>query len=87
MAALVAAALGGGPARARLFEVAAVGRTSGDGSLDVLLDDLAGRAAAGDEAATERRQWWLVRVGSLPILLLGLFWLIDRVFQLNLMPF
>ena len=40
-----------------------------------------------DAAATERRQWWLVRVGSLPILLLGLFWLIDRVFQLNLMPF
>ena len=40
-----------------------------------------------DEAATERRQWWLVRVGSMPILLLGLFWLVDRVFQLNLMPF
>jgi hydrogenase/urease accessory protein HupE len=40
-----------------------------------------------DEAASERRQWWLVRVGSMPILLLGLFWLIDRVFQLNLMPF
>jgi hypothetical protein len=29
----------------------------------------------------------LVRVGSMPILLLGLFWLIDRVFRLNLMPF
>jgi hydrogenase/urease accessory protein HupE len=40
-----------------------------------------------DAAATERRQWWLVRVGSMPILLLGLFWLVDRVFQLNLMPF
>ena len=40
-----------------------------------------------DEAASERRQWWLVRVGSMPILLLGLFWLTDRVFQLNLMPF
>ena len=40
-----------------------------------------------DEEATERRQKWLVRLGSLPILLLGLFWLIDRVFQLNLMPF
>jgi hydrogenase/urease accessory protein HupE len=40
-----------------------------------------------DEASTARRQCWLVRIGSLPILLLGLFWLVDRVFQLNLMPF
>jgi hydrogenase/urease accessory protein HupE len=38
-------------------------------------------------AATERRQKWLVRIGSMPILLLGLFWLIDRVFRLGLMPF
>jgi len=29
----------------------------------------------------------LVRVGSVPILLLGSFWLVDRVFQLGLMPF
>ena len=50
---LVADALAGGPARAQLFEVAAAGRTSNDGSLDVLLDDLARRAAAGDESATE----------------------------------
>jgi hypothetical protein len=42
---------------------------------------------APTEKARERRQWWLVRVGSLPILLLGSFWLVDRVFQLNLMPF
>ena len=42
---------------------------------------------APDKEKVERRQWWLVRVGSMPILLLGLFWLIDRVFQLNLMPF
>ena len=42
---------------------------------------------APDEKARERRQRWLVRVGSLPILLLGSFWLVDRVFQLNLMPF
>jgi len=42
---------------------------------------------APDEKGRERRQWWLVRVGSLPILLLGTFWLVDRVFQLNLMPF
>lgn len=40
-----------------------------------------------DAEATERHQWWLVRVGSMPILLLGMFWLIDRVFRLNLMPF
>jgi hydrogenase/urease accessory protein HupE len=40
-----------------------------------------------DEAARARRQWWLVRIGSLPILFLGAFWLVDRVFQLNLMPF
>ncbi len=42
---------------------------------------------APDNEKVERRQWWLVRAGSLPILLLGLFWLVDRVFQLNLMPF
>ena len=42
---------------------------------------------APDEKARERRQWWLVRVGSAPILLLGSFWLVDRVFQLGLMPF
>ena len=42
---------------------------------------------APDEKGRERRQWWLVRVGSLPILLLGSFWLVDRVFQLGLMPF
>jgi hydrogenase/urease accessory protein HupE len=40
-----------------------------------------------DAATTERHQWWLIRVGSMPILLLGLFWLTDRAFQLNLMPF
>ena len=45
------------------------------------------RAGAPDEKARDRRQWWLVRVGSAPILLLGLFWLVDRVFQLNLMSF
>ena len=45
------------------------------------------RAGATDEAARARRQWWLIRVGSLPIMLLGAFWLVDRVFQLNLMPF
>jgi hydrogenase/urease accessory protein HupE len=42
---------------------------------------------APDDKARERRQWWLVRVGSVPILLLGSFWLVDRVFQLGLMPF
>jgi hydrogenase/urease accessory protein HupE len=42
---------------------------------------------APDEKARERRQRRLVRVGSLPILLLGTFWLVDRVFQLGLMPF
>jgi hydrogenase/urease accessory protein HupE len=42
---------------------------------------------APTEKARERRQWWLVRIGSVPILLLGTFWLIDRVFQLGLMPF
>ena len=53
MAGLVSSALGGGLARAQLFEVAAAGRASNDGSLDVALDDLAGRAANGDDAATE----------------------------------
>ena len=42
---------------------------------------------APDEKARHKRQWWLVRIGSAPILLLGLFWLVDRVFQLNLMKF
>ena len=53
LAGLVTAALGGGTSRARLFEVAAAGRQSKDGSLDVVLDDLAGRAANGDEPAVE----------------------------------
>jgi len=53
LAGLVVAALSGGPARAELFEVAAAGRASNDGSLDVILDDLAKRAANGDDAATE----------------------------------
>jgi RNA polymerase sigma-70 factor (ECF subfamily) len=53
LAGLVNAALAGGPARAQLFEVAAAGRASSDGSLDVVLDDLARRAAAGDDNATE----------------------------------
>ena len=53
LAELVTAGLGGGPARAELFEVAAAGRGSNDGSLDVVLDDLAQRAAGGDEASTE----------------------------------
>ena len=53
LAAVVTAALGGGPSRAQLFELAAAGRTSNDGSLDVILDDLAARAANGDDAATE----------------------------------
>ena len=42
---------------------------------------------APDDKARERRQWWLVRIGSAPIFLLGSFWLVDRVFQLGLMPF
>jgi len=50
---VVDAALVGGPARAQLFEMAAAGRSSKDGSLDVILDDLAGRAATGDDAALE----------------------------------
>ena len=42
---------------------------------------------APNETARARRQKLLVRVGSMPILLLGGFWLVDRVFQLRLMPF
>jgi RNA polymerase sigma-70 factor (ECF subfamily) len=53
LAGLVTAAIAGGPSRARLFEVAAAGRTSRDGSLDVVLDDLARRAVGGDDGATE----------------------------------
>ena len=40
-----------------------------------------------DETASDRRQRLLVRVGSAPILLLGLGWLVDRMFQLGWMPF
>jgi hypothetical protein len=42
---------------------------------------------APNPAARAKRQQRLVRIGSLPILLAGAFWLVDRVFQLNLMPF
>jgi len=50
---LVTAALDGGVARAQLFEVAAAARAGREGSLDVVLDDVAIRAAAGDDRATE----------------------------------
>jgi hydrogenase/urease accessory protein HupE len=40
-----------------------------------------------DEPASERRQTRLVRIGSAPILLLGLGWMADRIFQLEWMPF
>ena len=40
-------------ARARLLEMAAASRAGRDGRLDTALDDLAARAAAGDEAAVE----------------------------------
>ncbi|MBV9410441.1 MAG: hypothetical protein JO148_02495, partial [Acidimicrobiia bacterium] len=53
LAALVKSALDGGSARAQLFEVATAGRATNDGSLDTVLNDLATRAAAGDESATE----------------------------------
>jgi hydrogenase/urease accessory protein HupE len=39
------------------------------------------------EEASARRQLRLVRIGSAPILLLGCFWLIDRIFQKGWMPF
>jgi hydrogenase/urease accessory protein HupE len=40
-----------------------------------------------DEPASDRRQRLLVRIGSAPILLLGMCWLVDRMFQLNWMKF
>jgi hydrogenase/urease accessory protein HupE len=42
---------------------------------------------AADEGAAARRQRLLVGIGSAPIALLGAAWLVDRVFQLNRMPF
>lgn len=48
---------------------------------------LAGIRRGADEAASDRRQRLLVRIGSAPILLLGLGWLVDRIFQLGWMPF
>ena len=53
MAGLVDAALGGGPSRSRLFEEATAWRTSRDARLDDVLDDVARRAAAGDDDAIE----------------------------------
>jgi len=53
VAGLVTGALAGGVSRARLFEVATAGRTSRSAVLDEILDDLAARAAAGDERSLE----------------------------------
>jgi hydrogenase/urease accessory protein HupE len=39
------------------------------------------------EKASAKRQLRLVRIGSAPIFLLGCFWLVDRIFQKNWMPF
>src|SRR5437763_10998959 len=50
---MVGAALEGGPSRGRLFEAATVWRTTKDPRLDQLLDDVARRAAAGDDTALE----------------------------------
>jgi len=50
---MVDEALGGGPSRSRLFEEATAWRTSRDARLDDVLDDVARRAAAGDEDAIE----------------------------------
>ena len=50
---LVTRALAGGSARAELFEVATLSRTSRSPVLDDILDDLAARAAAGDDPALE----------------------------------
>ena len=40
-----------------------------------------------DETTSARRQQLLVRIGSTPILVLGLAWLVDRIFQRGWMPF
>jgi RNA polymerase sigma-70 factor (ECF subfamily) len=50
---LVTAALLGGSARARLLEAATVSRTSHTSDLDLILDALATRAAAGHDGALE----------------------------------
>ena len=39
------------------------------------------------EEASAKRHLLLVRIGSAPILLLGCFWVVDRVLQKNWMPF
>lgn len=44
------------------------------------------RKGATEEASANRHRL-LVRVGSAPILLLGCFWVVDRIFQMNWMPF
>ena len=53
MTALVGAAVDGGPSRFRLFEMATAWRTSKDPALDLVLDDVAARAANGDDAPLE----------------------------------
>jgi RNA polymerase sigma-70 factor (ECF subfamily) len=50
---LVDAALRGGASRAELIETATVARSSGSADLDLILDDLAVRAGAGNEEAIE----------------------------------
>jgi hydrogenase/urease accessory protein HupE len=42
---------------------------------------------APDLTLEERRQRLLVRIGSAPIMILGLAWLVDRMFRLEKMPF
>jgi RNA polymerase sigma-70 factor (ECF subfamily) len=53
VAELVTAALAGGSSRARLLEVAASSRSSRSSDLDLILDELAPRAASGDDASLE----------------------------------
>ena len=42
---------------------------------------------SADPDAAARRQRLLVRIGSAPILVLGMAWLVDRILQKNWMPF
>jgi hydrogenase/urease accessory protein HupE len=42
---------------------------------------------SADPDAAERRQRWLVRIGSAPILVLGMVWLVERILQKSWMGF
>jgi RNA polymerase sigma-70 factor (ECF subfamily) len=78
---------GGGAARARLIETVVIARARRAPALDTILDDLATRAAGGDDAATELLLELVHRLGLARVAITSIIFdtaLVDDVAQMTL---